>query len=200
MAGGYRCAHAHQRAQRLACKPRVPRKMVHDNAVWNRVLESLRGGLSPEQASGILQRMPDPVRISHETICSALYAMPRGELKAQVLALLPHGRKTRCSRSAGTDHRGLIPNAVSIDERPSKSANVWCPTTGRATSSSRAPETSPRSAPWSSARRSTRCSFSWTTHRRAHRTALWLCSQSTGQCMTVWLAGADPPYVSVFTL
>jgi len=118
IAGGYRCAHSHQRAQRLACKPRVPRKMVFDNAVWNRVLESLRSGLSPEQASGILQRMPDPVRISHETIYTALYAMPRGELRTQVLALLPRGHKTRRPRSGGTDRRGLIPSAVSIDERP----------------------------------------------------------------------------------
>jgi IS30 family transposase len=82
------------------------------------VLESLRGGLSPERASGILQRMPDPVRISHETIYTALYAMPRGELRAQILALLPRAHKTRRPRSAGTDRRGLIPGAVSIDERP----------------------------------------------------------------------------------
>jgi transposase, IS30 family len=117
-ARGYRCATAQTRAQRLASKPRVALKMVHGNALCNRVLDSLRGGLSPEQASGILRRMPDPVRISHETIYTALYAMPRGELRAQVLALLPWGRKTRRPRSAGTDRRGLIPGAVSIDERP----------------------------------------------------------------------------------
>jgi len=118
IAGGYRCASAHHRAQRLTCKPRVARKMVLGNALWNRVLESLRGGLAPEQASGILGRMPDPVRISHETIYTALYAMPRGELRAEVLALLPRGHKTRRPRSAGTDRRGLIPGATSIDERP----------------------------------------------------------------------------------
>jgi transposase, IS30 family len=118
IARGYRCAQAHHRAQRLACKPRVACKMVNGNALWERVLESLRGGLSPEQASGILARMSDPVRISHESIYTALYAMPRGELRAQVLALLPWGRKTRRPRSAGTERRGLIPNAVSIDERP----------------------------------------------------------------------------------
>lgn len=118
IARGYRCAQAHRRAQRLACKPRVQRKMSPGNPLWQRVLESLRGGLSPEQVSGILRCMSDPVRISHETIYTALYAMPRGELRAQVLALLPWGRKTRRPRSAGVDRRGLIPNAVSIDERP----------------------------------------------------------------------------------
>ena len=118
IARGYRCAEAHRRAQRRACKPRVVRKLVNGNALWERVLESLQGGLSPEQASGILRRMPDPVRISHETIYTALYAMPRGDLRTRVLALLPRGHKTRRPRSAGTDRRGLIPNATSIDERP----------------------------------------------------------------------------------
>jgi len=117
-ARAYCCAQAHQRANRLASKPRVARKMLQGNALWERVLESLRGGLSPEQASGILARMPDPVRISHESIYTALYAMPRGQLRAEILALLPRGHKTRRPRSAGTDRRGLIPGAVSIDERP----------------------------------------------------------------------------------
>ena len=115
---GYRCAKAHQRAQRLARKARVTRKMVHGNALWTRVIETLRGGLSPEQASGILQRMPDAVHISHETIYTALYAMPRGELRRQILELLPRGHKSRRPRSAGTDRRGLMPGATSIDERP----------------------------------------------------------------------------------
>lgn len=92
--------------------------MVPANPLWGRVLESLRGALSPEQASGILRRMPDPVRISHEAIYTALYAMPLGELRAQILALRPRGHKTCRPRSAGTDRRGLIPGAVSIDERP----------------------------------------------------------------------------------
>jgi len=117
-AGGYRCAKAHQRAQRLACKARVARKLVHGNALWTRVIETLRTGLSPEQASGILQRMPEPVRIGHESVYTALYAMPRGELRSQILELLARGHKTRRPRSAGTDRRGLIPGATSIDERP----------------------------------------------------------------------------------
>lgn len=44
--------------------------------------------------------------------------MPRGELRAQVRALLPRAHKTRCPRSGGTDLRGLIPGALSIEERP----------------------------------------------------------------------------------
>ena len=62
--------------------------------------------------------MSDLMRISHESIYTASYAMPRGELRAAILALLPRGHKTRRPRSAGTDRRGLIPDATSIDERP----------------------------------------------------------------------------------
>jgi IS30 family transposase len=118
IACGYRCAKAHHRAQRLARKARVACKMVHGNPLWDRVIETLRTGLSPEQASGILQRMPEPAHISHESIYTALYAMPMGELRSQILELLARGHKTRRPRSAGTDRRGLIPGATSIDERP----------------------------------------------------------------------------------
>jgi IS30 family transposase len=115
---GYRCAKAHHRAQRLARKARVACKMLQGNSLWDQVIDALRGGLSAEQASGILQRMPDAARISHETIYTALYAMPRGELRRQILELLPRGHKNRRPRSAGTDRRGLIPGATSIEERP----------------------------------------------------------------------------------
>ncbi len=115
---GYRGDCAQQRANRLKAKPRAPRKMVCGNAIWERVIGVLRTGLSPEQASGILRTMNDPIRISHEAIYTALYAMPRGELRAAILALLPRGHKTRRPRSSGTDRRDLIPGAISIDERP----------------------------------------------------------------------------------
>jgi len=91
--------------------------MVQGNPLWDRVIEKLRGGLSPEQASGILQRMPDAARISHETIYTALYAMSRDELRSQILELLRRGHKTRRPRSAGTGRRGRIPGATSIDKR-----------------------------------------------------------------------------------
>lgn len=62
--------------------------------------------------------MPGAVHISHETIYTALYAMPRGELRRQILELLPRGHKSWRPRSAGTDRRGLMPRATSIEERP----------------------------------------------------------------------------------
>ncbi len=84
VSGGYRGDCAQQRANRLKAKPRAPRKMVCGNAIWERVIGVLRTGLSPEQASGLLRTMNDPIRISHEAIYTALYAMPRGELRAAI--------------------------------------------------------------------------------------------------------------------
>ena len=173
---GYRCAKAHQRAQRLARKARVTRKMVHGNALWTRVIETMRGGLSPEQASGILQRMPDAVHISHETIYTALYAMPRGELRRQILELLPRGHKSRRPRSAGTDRRGLMPGATSIDERPTDINERLVPGHWEGDLIKGARNQS-RSGPWWSARPCSPSWWHWTTPQPStRRSALALCS------------------------
>ena len=76
---------------------------------------------SPQQISGILGRMQpgDPtLQVSHETIYTALYAMPRGELRTELIACLRQARKSRRPRARGADRRGTIPNMVSIHMRP----------------------------------------------------------------------------------
>jgi transposase, IS30 family len=61
----------------------------------------------------------DPTQhVSHETIYTAIYAQPRGELRRQLIACLRHGHSTRMSRMRGTDRRGQIPDMVSIHVRP----------------------------------------------------------------------------------
>jgi len=59
---------------------------------------------SPQQISGTLRRMwpNDPTQhVSHETIYTAIYAQPRGELRRQLIACLRHGHSTRMSRKLG---------------------------------------------------------------------------------------------------
>jgi IS30 family transposase len=61
----------------------------------------------------------DPTQqVSHETIYTAIYAQPRGELRRQLIACLRHGHSTRMPRTRGTDRRGQIPDMVSIHVRP----------------------------------------------------------------------------------
>lgn len=119
---GYWCQTAHRRATRLATKPRTQPKLVvgtTGNALWQLVRTGLASGLSPQQVSGTLARMQPAQRISHETIYTAIYAMPKGELRAEVIALLRKHHKGRRPRTAGKDRRQLIVGMTGIEERDS---------------------------------------------------------------------------------
>ena len=90
--------------------------------MFEHVAASLRGGWSPLQIAGRLGRMEQgdhPGRISHESIYTALYALPRGELRRELLAALRQGRQNRRPRSRGIDRRqGFISDDIRIAERP----------------------------------------------------------------------------------
>ena len=121
VAGGYRAVRAEQRARQLECQPRKAKRRAPGEALWNEVFKLLKSGNSPEQVSATLKRMhpEEPqFRVSHETIYTAIYAMPRGELRKEIIALLRQSRKTRRPRTRGEDRRGSIPSMVSIHERP----------------------------------------------------------------------------------
>jgi IS30 family transposase len=95
--------------------------LASDGYLWSQVQKLLKQQYSPEQIAGILPRMfPDDLsmRVSHETIYTALYAMPRGELRSELLATLRQARKARRPRARGEDRRGEMPNMVSIHQRP----------------------------------------------------------------------------------
>ena len=100
---------------------RRPAKLCLQSVCWRIVLTLLDWKWSPQQISGTLKRMypTDPTQqVSHETIYTAIYAQPRGELRRQLIACLRHGHSTRMSRTRGTDRRGQIPDMVSIHVRP----------------------------------------------------------------------------------
>ncbi|MEC5218562.1 IS30 family transposase [Actimicrobium sp. GrIS 1.19] len=70
----------------------------------------------------------DPhLRVSHETIYTALYAMPRGELRRDLIACLRQGNDARRPRSRGTDRRGSIPEMQSLHIRPPEVADRLIP-------------------------------------------------------------------------
>lgn len=76
---------------------------------------------SPQQIAATLRRTfpNEPARhLSHETIYTAIYVLPRGELRRQLVACVSQGRGTRLLRSRGVDRRGQIPEMVSIHVRP----------------------------------------------------------------------------------
>jgi transposase, IS30 family len=118
IAGGYRCEAADRRARVLAGKPRRRRKLKPGNRLWGLMLKHLRRGLSPEQIAGTLARMTEPLRLSHEAIYTALYAMPRGQLRASLLDLLRRRHKARRPARGKSGRSHSIPDMTLIDQRP----------------------------------------------------------------------------------
>ena len=95
-------------------------KLQEGSALRGHVFAHLCKGWSPQQISGTLARMPQAVgRVSHETIYQAIYVLPRGEIRRQLIGLLRQGRKLRRPRAQGKDRRGGLIGMTPIHERPS---------------------------------------------------------------------------------
>lgn len=107
------------RARRRAARPVV--KLDPDGPLWPLVSHLLGWLWSPQQIAQTLRRMwPEApeMHVSHETIYTAIYAHPKGDLRKQLIACLRQGRSTRKPRAAGEDRRGQLPEMVSIHVRP----------------------------------------------------------------------------------
>jgi len=125
----YRACEAATMATERARQPRRRRKLL-DRWLWHYVVTRLRRGFSPEQIAGRLKHdYPQDMskRLAHETVYAALYVLPRGELRRELLAALRQARKSRRPRSRGTDRRGQIPDMTSIVERPAEAATRAVP-------------------------------------------------------------------------
>ena len=100
---------------------RNPRKLKPGGALFETVALHLRQGWSPLHIAGRLRRMhPDDSdkSVCHETIYVALYALPRGELRREMLACLRQGRQARRPRGRGKDRRDRIAEELRIAARP----------------------------------------------------------------------------------
>ena len=125
----YRACTAQSHATARAHHPRRVRKLLNP-WLWQHVTTQLTAGCSPEQIAGRLRRAyPDDMdkHLSTETIYAALYVLPRGSLRTELLATLRQARKTRRPRTRGQDRRGQIPNMTPITERPADVATRTVP-------------------------------------------------------------------------
>jgi IS30 family transposase len=117
----YDAIHAGKRALEQRAMPRRERKLVANPDLFRHVTSPLREGWSPEQIAGNLKSLwPDAPekRVSHETIYNAIYVLPRGELRKELIASLRQEHSVRRPRSRGQDRRGKIADMVSIHQRP----------------------------------------------------------------------------------
>jgi transposase, IS30 family len=130
-ANGGRCAYrawrAHQRAREQARRPKTPKlacpRLAAQVTAW------LDQWWSPVQICRRLRiEFPgDPMmRVSHETICQALYVQGRGELRRELARCLRTGRARRRPRGRG-DNTGRIRDMVMISERPAEAADRAVP-------------------------------------------------------------------------
>lgn len=106
-------------SRREASRPAA--KLDTRSVMWGVVVTMLDWKWSPQQIAATLKRVfpNEPERhVSHETIYTAIYAQPRGELRRQLIACLRQGQSTRLPRTRGKDRRGQIPEMVSIHLRP----------------------------------------------------------------------------------
>jgi len=101
---------------------RGPVRLAEGSPLRTTVFAQIRLGWSPQQISGRLKLMPNPFdepqTVSHETIYQAIYVLPRGELRKDLIGLLRQGRKLRRPRTQGKDRRGALRDMVSVHERP----------------------------------------------------------------------------------
>ncbi len=86
LSGGYKAEAAQRRAHLCSVEPRSPRKLRPETALWRQIKKYLHSGYSPEIAGTLATVHPatPSFQVSHETIYTAIYAMPRGELRTEV--------------------------------------------------------------------------------------------------------------------
>ena len=95
-------------------------KLREGTALRRYVFGQIRLAWSPQQISGRLKAMNDPDLpvVSHESIYRAIYVIPRGELRKDIISFLRQAHKTRGARARGTNRQGRLLDMVSIHERP----------------------------------------------------------------------------------
>lgn len=94
------------------------------------VYEKLRQKWSPIQIAELVKKQyPTDItmRISHETIYTYLYVLPRGELKKELLFCLRQNRKHRHKQRRGVLASRKIEDMLSIEERPVEVADRIIP-------------------------------------------------------------------------
>lgn len=123
-AAGYLAQTA--QSQALAGRLRSGRKprMCRDGALFSEVARLLRRKWSPEQISGRRQRIEDGMEqqsglsVSHEAIYTAIYALPRGELRRELIACLRQDKPRRGRKPKGSERRGKLCGMTNIKDRP----------------------------------------------------------------------------------
>lgn len=126
----YRALRAQEQAALTRHRPKQLKKLDQLQPLRDYVLTKLRQQWSPEEiAKRLPSEYPDDtiMRISHESIYTYIYVLPRGSLRKELITCLRQERKLRQNRKRSHEQRGRITNAISITERPVEVADRTVP-------------------------------------------------------------------------
>ena len=127
----YRAAFAQGYANRIRHKPKRNRKLDANIPLRTIVLGYLAKNWSPEQiAKRLVIVYPNDMsmRVSHETIYSYIYVLPKGALKREIiLSLRRHHKYRRKNNNNSRRNSGAIQDYLSIEERPKEAVDRTIP-------------------------------------------------------------------------
>lgn len=127
----YRAIYAQQRYRRVLSQIHHSRKLDKNHTLRQTVFYYLSKKWSPQQIAKRLKVLyPDDMimQVSHETIYSYLYVLPRGALKKEILSCLRRNHQNRRRRKkSASQSSGAIRDYLSIEERPAEVAQRIIP-------------------------------------------------------------------------
>lgn len=126
----YRAIFAQQHSNKMRHKLRKNRKLDNNALLRKVVFHYLAKNWSPEQiAKRLIILYPDNMimRVSHETIYSYLYILPRGALKREIASSLRRHHLHRRKKNKDLQEAGSIADYLSIEERPKEVADRIIP-------------------------------------------------------------------------
>ncbi|MDQ3159140.1 MAG: IS30 family transposase [bacterium] len=120
----YRAELADQKSTITRCRQKQSKKLETNVSLLEYVLVKLKTKQwSPEAiANRLVVEYPldMTMRISHESIYTYIYCLPKGNLKKELISALRQERNLRKKREQSHAKRSNITNAISISERPSE--------------------------------------------------------------------------------
>jgi IS30 family transposase len=126
----YRGIYGQQRWNGIRHKLRKNRKLNTNKRLKKIVLEHLKRKWSPEQiAKRLILLYPNDMsmHISHETIYSYIYILPRGTFKRRLISYLRRSHKHRRKKRKDYQKGGPITDYISIEQRPKEIAERTIP-------------------------------------------------------------------------
>lgn len=117
----YSAKKAQDEANRKSRKHNCTSRLSENTLLLKIIHKHLKKRWSPTQISTYLKKQyagNKEMQISHESIYTYIYLLPRGELRKELIGYLRQKKKSRYNRKGEYDKRGTIPEMISIEERP----------------------------------------------------------------------------------